>query len=109
GYSSAGYEAPTARSPRAFPTRRSSDLTQNGHQQLDRATDRGDLDEGDAQQPEVRSGPGRVGAAAQGGIHEPAGIRGNAQGHAGEDRKSTRLNSSHVKSSYAVFCLKKTT
>src|SRR5690606_40445020 len=23
-----------------------------------------------------------------------------------EDRKSTRLNSSHVKSSYAVFCLK---
>src|SRR5690606_39442094 len=25
----------------------------------------------------------------------------------GEDRKSTRLNSSHVKSSYAVFCLKK--
>src|SRR5690606_39994152 len=25
----------------------------------------------------------------------------------GKDRKSTRLNSSHVKSSYAVFCLKK--
>src|SRR5690606_42163908 len=25
----------------------------------------------------------------------------------GEDRKSTRLNSSHVKNSYAVFCLKK--
>src|SRR5690625_6885267 len=25
----------------------------------------------------------------------------------GEDRKSTRLNSSHVASSYAVFCLKK--
>src|SRR5690606_41942538 len=25
----------------------------------------------------------------------------------GQDRKSTRLNSSHVKSSYAVFCLKK--
>src|SRR5690606_41882009 len=24
-----------------------------------------------------------------------------------EDRKSTRLNSSHVKKSYAVFCLKK--
>src|SRR5690606_27891255 len=27
--------------------------------------------------------------------------------HAREDRKSTRLNSSHVKISYAVFCLKK--
>src|SRR5690606_39413729 len=26
-----------------------------------------------------------------------------------KDRKSTRLNSSHVKSSYAVFCLKKKT
>src|SRR5690606_3871003 len=28
-------------------------------------------------------------------------------GHYGGDRKSTRLNSSHVKSSYAVLCLKK--
>src|SRR5437870_6723420 len=27
--------------------------------------------------------------------------------HHGEDRKSTRLNSSHVAISYAVFCLKK--
>src|SRR5690606_39877781 len=27
--------------------------------------------------------------------------------HLGIDRKSTRLNSSHVKISYAVFCLKK--
>src|SRR5690606_41759766 len=27
--------------------------------------------------------------------------------HAAADRKSTRLNSSHVKISYAVFCLKK--
>src|SRR6266511_4309023 len=32
----------------------------------------------------------------------PAGARSGA-----EDRKSTRLNSSHVKISYAVFCLKK--
>src|SRR5690349_22349378 len=29
--------------------------------------------------------------------------------HAYEDRKSTRLNSSHVEISYAVFCLKKKT
>src|SRR5690606_41584510 len=28
-------------------------------------------------------------------------------GGCGQDRKSTRLNSSHVKISYAVFCLKK--
>src|SRR5690606_41655232 len=34
--------------------------------------------------------------------------RGVTPGHnALEDRKSTRLNSSHVKISYAVFCLKK--
>src|SRR3712207_9195829 len=30
-----------------------------------------------------------------------------ARGAAGEDRKSTRLNSSHANISYAVFCLKK--
>src|SRR5207249_12260353 len=30
-----------------------------------------------------------------------------AQGKIEEDRKSTRLNSSHVSISYAVFCLKK--
>src|SRR6202040_940850 len=29
------------------------------------------------------------------------------QGDCAEDRKSTRLNSSHVEISYAVFCLKK--
>src|SRR5256885_7294264 len=29
------------------------------------------------------------------------------QHHDGEDRKSTRLNSSHLVISYAVFCLKK--
>src|SRR5690606_42070188 len=35
--------------------------------------------------------------------------RDRGEQHAGEhrDRKSTRLNSSHVKISYAVFCLKK--
>src|SRR5690606_41276952 len=34
----------------------------------------------------------------------------HAQGVAGtQDRKSTRLNSSHVKISYAVFCVKKKT
>src|SRR5690606_40591650 len=32
---------------------------------------------------------------------------GHSTPHASEDRKSTRLNSSHVKISYAVFCLKK--
>src|SRR5204862_8302136 len=34
-------------------------------------------------------------------------IRGSTVVAAGLDRKSTRLNSSHVEISYAVFCLKK--
>src|SRR5207302_10367977 len=38
-------------------------------------------------------------------IGNPAAVR--AVGSAYGDRKSTRLNSSHVKISYAVFCLKK--
>src|SRR5699024_12879873 len=33
--------------------------------------------------------------------------QGDVTGDLGEDRKSTRLNSSHVSISYAVFCLKK--
>src|SRR3989442_11691263 len=41
-------------------------------------------------------GPGVVRFPASLGTDEPAG-----------DRKSTRLNSSHVRISYAVFCLKK--
>src|SRR5207302_8836431 len=34
-------------------------------------------------------------------------LRGNGIPRYARDRKSTRLNSSHVKISYAVFCLKK--
>src|SRR5690606_42017059 len=34
-------------------------------------------------------------------------VRAFAEALGGEDRKSTRLNSSHVNISYAVFCLKK--
>src|SRR5436309_10994062 len=36
-----------------------------------------------------------------------ASISGDGEGAVFIDRKSTRLNSSHVKISYAVFCLKK--
>src|SRR5690606_41413034 len=38
-----------------------------------------------------------------------ADYQGRGQTAKSEDRKSTRLNSSHVKISYAVFCLKKKT
>src|SRR5438874_4846851 len=43
----------------------------------------------------------RTGTDAYSGVLDHRGIR------AAEDRKSTRLNSSHVEISYAVFCLKK--
>src|SRR5207302_9240637 len=47
----------------------------------------------------------RVGLVeVDGCLQRPAG---NGHAEAGGDRKSTRLNSSHVKISYAVFCLKK--
>src|SRR5690606_40608455 len=47
-------------------------------------------------------GGGMVGCVAARGLGHAQRIEG-----AQEDRKSTRLNSSHVKISYAVFCLKK--
>src|SRR5438876_5158691 len=47
------------------------------------------------------AGDGRVGGC---GAHVH---RGRGVGSEGADRKSTRLNSSHPSTSYAVFCLKK--
>src|SRR5439155_24314394 len=72
----------------SFPTRRSSDLTGPGR--------RHDAALSDAPAFRARSKPGRLSPA------QPAGA-----GTDGRDRKSTRLNSSHVAISYAVFCLKK--
>src|SRR5439155_21821548 len=67
----------------SFPTRRSSDLQPRRPQ---------------------RHPPDREEAGRHAAHH-----LGRRRPHAGEDRKSTRLNSSHVASSYAVFCLKKKT
>src|SRR5207249_10691560 len=94
--------SPPHRALHSFPTRRSSDLDA-------RSRDPGPQPDGEGQ----RDRPGRhqadqpgrertvVGAAAPHG----GGAIPSAQG----DRKSTRLNSSHVSISYAVFCLKKKT
>src|SRR5437667_4334961 len=54
----------------------------------------------------------RVHARAQGGRDPAPASRRPHGGHGGRwdlcrDRKSTRLNSSHIRISYAVFCLKK--
>src|SRR6266540_5840480 len=50
--------------------------------------------------------PRRAGGCRRGRALLPGG--GTGAGHPrGQDRKSTRLNSSHITISYAVFCLKK--
>src|SRR5690606_40649791 len=93
----------------SFPTRRSSDLLQRARvlpldpqrQRLEAAVEqvRAVAVEHPAEHPaEVADGADQPGVAAHRAgeqIVVPA-----------EDRKSTRLNSSHVKISYAVFCLK---
>src|SRR5690606_41025953 len=83
----------------SFPTRRSSDLRglaaladRPNHQRLTPAHVAGGIDAFDGGL--VAEGIGKQIAA----LVEPG---------AELDRKSTRLNSSHVKISYAVFCLKK--
>src|SRR5690606_41826666 len=101
--------ASASRHPRtlhSFPTRRSSDLAHRLHPApRQRGHDvQGEADEGHAQ-PAVHDEVGVNGL-------EPAvrehGVEGGSLPPCGaEDRKSTRLNSSHVKISYAVFCLKK--
>src|SRR5690606_39881162 len=98
-------------SPRlpSFPTRRSSDLIRG----IGDGATRGERREARALAPAHQPVDGivmdeRALASAAGG----EALREHAQ-HLVEllawqiDRKSTRLNSSHVKISYAVFCLKK--
>src|SRR5690606_42166068 len=72
------------------------------------APERGDGVAQRQQRPAAERGPGeqrreRGDADDERGEHDP----GAAAGEEVQDRKSTRLNSSHVKISYAVFCLKK--
>src|SRR5437660_5855162 len=58
----------------------------------------------------IMEGPERVRELVEIGLHfddrEVGGHREPDLGREGGDRKSTRLNSSHVAISYAVFCLK---
>src|SRR5690349_22112305 len=78
----------------SFPSRRSSDLPTSGEVLLDG-------------EPITTYAVGalrrRVGFVFQ----RPAMFTGTVADNLRIDRKSTRLNSSHVENSYAVFCLKK--
>src|SRR5690606_40506575 len=93
----------------SFPTRRSSDLERADHEEAiepERGVDEGGAGErdGGGQHAEQHRGPlaqpldhGGDEEGLAGGEAEAEGAEGEA-----EDRKSTRLNSSHVKISYAV-------
>src|SRR5439155_19206259 len=92
------------RDPHSFPTRRSSDLGRDRLEplgQLNRVAHHDDGERPASVQPLRREQDHLVprdGVVALPRSAAPVGIG---------DRKSTRLNSSHVAISYAVFCLKK--
>src|SRR5690606_40721903 len=90
----------------SFPTRRSSDLT-DARDVVVHVRRQERLQHAVLTQPDVRGTerPELVGEQAR---QVPLTLRaGDAVDAFTGDRKSTRLNSSHVKISYAVFCLKK--
>src|SRR5690606_41913170 len=74
----------------------------HGQQVIQRAVPRERLGEGRGEAVPLPAGEQQAQHAGE--QHQPAG---GGPVHPGQDRKSTRLNSSHVKISYAVFCLKK--
>src|SRR5439155_3073900 len=84
----------------SFPTRRSSDLGGRERHEDARLTPGAQL--GDCHRPGSRDH--EIGRA----VHRRHRVEESLDDHPPrEDRKSTRLNSSHVAISYAVFCLKK--
>src|SRR5699024_12581043 len=97
------------RHPHSFPTRRSSDLGFDlGGVDVLTAGDEHVLEPVDDEEEPIL-----VEVADVTGVEPAAGGERGRGGRlivpvgAHEDRKSTRLNSSHVSISYAVFCLKK--
>src|SRR5699024_12644215 len=98
-----------APAPSAFPTRRSSALGPPGVPDHRRDGE----DDVHGVVVSLREVPGEPGHGEELGTHLPQRLqRGRELPDetlqplgAAEDRKSTRLNSSHVSSSYAVFCL----
>ncbi len=62
------------------------------HHDLDRGRDGGDLDEGDAEQPDVGSDPRRIGPRRERRVHEPAAVRRDPEGDGAEhDRAADEI------------------
>src|SRR5690349_22821796 len=91
--SSSDYASHEPPDPPSFPTRRSSDL---GAEEVEGPHAVPELQAQEADPPELRGAVRREGVVHLLRVVVPH-----------QDRKSTRLNSSHVEISYAVFCLKK--
>src|SRR5207249_11883273 len=89
----------------SFPTRRSSDLISGLNQQ--RRQIMIGIMFGGIRRDRPGEVPDRRRPITAAAVHFAEGVKDD--GTCGEDRKSTRLNSSHVSISYAVFCLKKKT
>src|SRR5699024_12593172 len=90
----------------SFPTRRSSDLIIRGGERGDGFEDSGEYPDRRKRNqcsPASRTRRNPVDSARL--VHFTGTGRSSQGGP--RDRKSTRLNSSHVSISYAVFCLKK--
>src|SRR5207244_8469399 len=92
----------------SFPTRRSSDLSPAMPSRSGLASIASEARAGDASAGNAQNDATIQATAAAGGLGSPTRFRprGN-RAHLLQDRKSTRLNSSHQIISYAVFCLKK--
>src|SRR5207302_4648252 len=89
----------------SFPTRRSSDLPHDGEDH-EGAEHEGEDDAVPGPHREDEGAP-RERLLRHGADRRRTPDRPHGEAPLPEDRKSTRLNSSHVKISYAVFCLKK--
>src|SRR5690606_40521632 len=89
-----------------LPPRRSSDLGRGGHlpRQVRPPSGRADADPEAAPRHRQRR---RHRLKRRPRTSSGREVGSPKRGFSGPDRKSTRLNSSHVKISYAVFCLKK--
>src|SRR5437763_5282946 len=90
--------------PPSFPTRRSSDLSSPGHAAFQEMVLAQSLGDADRQAPRDEKGDRGIGATVG---RDHASHLGGRHRVPMEDRKSTRLNSSHRCISYAVFCLTK--
>src|SRR5439155_10094791 len=100
---------PTHLSPLSFPTRRSSDLDRTGRVQAYRRSGHRATRSSEKRRPSAARVSGSTRSASSEiyiGLMSGTSLDG-VDSVLEQDRKSTRLNSSHVAISYAVFCLKK--